>query len=117
MTDITRVGVAARYSDLVIHNGVAYFSGYVPETTLGQSVTAQTTDVLDQIAQSLAEIGSDKTKILRATIWLTDMGSYDEMNAVWDRWVVPGHTPARACVESRLANPQYALEIQITAAV
>lgn len=117
MTDIKRIGIAARYSDLVIHNGMAYFSGYVPENTPGQSVAAQTKDVLDQIEQSLGEIGSDKTKLLRATIWLTDMSHYDEMNAVWDAWVAPGDTPARACVESRLANPQFALEIQVTAAV
>lgn len=117
MAEIKRVGVAARYSDLVIHQNTAYFSGYVPENSPGASVTEQTRDVLAQIEQSLTEIGSDKSKLLRATIWLTDMASYDEMNAVWDAWVVPGHTPARACVESRLANPDYALEIQVIAAV
>ncbi|MCG7392678.1 RidA family protein [Microvirga sp. ACRRW] len=112
-----RIGVAARYSDLVIHGNTAYFSGYVPETSVGQSVTEQTRDVLAQIEQSLTEIGSDKSKLLQATIWLTDMASYAEMNAVWDAWVVPGHTPARATVEARLADPDYALEIQVTAAV
>ena len=117
MTTISRVGIAARYSDLVIKDGVAYFSGYVPETSLGGSVTDQTKDVLDQIAQSLAEIGSDKTRLLSATIWLSDIGSYDEMNTVWDAWVAPGHAPARACVESKLADPDYALEIQVTAAL
>lgn len=117
MADIKRIGVAARYSDLVIHGNTAYFSGYVPETSVGQSVTEQTRDILDQIEQSLTEIGSDKSKLLQATIWLTDMASYDEMNAVWDSWVVQGHTPARACVQSRLANPAYALEIQVIAAL
>ncbi|SCX93174.1 RidA family protein [Microvirga guangxiensis] len=117
MADIKRIGVAARYSDLVIHGNTAYFSGYVPETSVGQSVTEQTRDVLAQIEQSLTEIGSDKSKLLQATIWLTDMASYDEMNAVWDAWVVPGHTPARATVQAKLANPDYALEIQVTAAV
>jgi len=117
MTAISRVGVAARYSDLVIKDGVAYFSGYVPETTLGGSVTEQTKDILDQIAQSLTEIGSDKTRLLSATIWLADMATFDEMNAVWDAWVAPGHTPARACVEAKLADPDYALEIQVTAAL
>jgi len=117
MAEIKRIGVAARYSDLVIHGNTAYFSGYVPETSLGQSVTEQTRDVLGQIEQSLIEIGSDKSKLLQATIWLTDMASYDEMNAVWDAWVVPGHTPARACVQARLADPDYALEIQVVAAV
>lgn len=117
MAEIKRIGVAARYSDLVIHGNTAYFSGYVPEASLGQSVTEQTRDVLAQIEQSLTEIGSDKSKLLQATIWLTDMASYDEMNAVWDTWVAPGHTPARACVQARLADPAYALEIQVIAAL
>ena len=117
MANIKRIGVAARYSDLVIHGNTAYFSGYVPENSPGGSVTEQTRDVLAQIEQSLIEIGSDKSKLLQATVWLTDMASYDEMNAVWDAWIVPGHTPARACVQARLANPDYALEIQVTAAV
>jgi enamine deaminase RidA (YjgF/YER057c/UK114 family) len=117
MTDIRRIGVAARYSDLVILDNTAYFSGYVPETSLGGSVTEQTRDVLGQIEQSLAEIGSEKSKLLHATIWLADMGSYDEMNAVWDAWVVSGQAPARVCVESRLADPDYKLEIQVTAAL
>jgi enamine deaminase RidA (YjgF/YER057c/UK114 family) len=117
VADIKRIGVAARYSDLVIHGSTAYFSGYVPEKSLGQSVTEQTRDVLAQIEQSLTEIGSDKTKLLQATIWLTDMTSYDEMNAVWDAWVASGHTPARACVQARLADPDYALEIQVIAAL
>ena len=117
MTDIRRIGVAARYSDLVIHDGTARFSGYVPETTLKHSVSEQTWDILGQIEQSLAEIGSDKAKLLHATIWLADMSDYGAMNAVWDAWIVPGQAPARACVEARLANPDYKLEIQVVAAL
>lgn len=117
MAQIRRVGVAARYSDLVILGDKAYFSGYVPETSIGQSVTEQTRDILEQIQQSLAEIGSDKSKLLNAMIWLADIRTYDEMNAVWDAWVAPGHAPARACVEAKLADPGYALEIQVIAAL
>ncbi|WP_114945059.1 RidA family protein [Microvirga calopogonii] len=117
MTDIRRIGVAARYSDLVMHDGTAYFSGYVPETTLGLSAAEQTRDILGQIEQSLAEIGSDKSRLLQATIWLADIAHYDEMNAIWDAWVVPGQAPARVCVESRLADPDYKLEIQVIAAL
>jgi enamine deaminase RidA (YjgF/YER057c/UK114 family) len=117
MTDIRRVGVAARYSDLVILGSTAYFSGYVPETTLDGSIVEQTRDILGQIEQSLAEIGSDKSRLLQATIWLADMAFYDEMNAVWDAWIVPGQAPARVCVESKLADPDYKLEIQVTAAL
>jgi enamine deaminase RidA (YjgF/YER057c/UK114 family) len=117
VTDISTIGVARRYSDLVIMGDTAHFSGYVPENTEELSVTSQTRDVLEQIEQSLTEIGSDRTKVLRATIWLASMDFYDEMNAVWNEWFGSTHAPARACVESRLANPRYALEVQITAAL
>lgn len=117
MTDIRRIGVAARYSDLVILGDRAYFSGYVPETTLDGSIADQTRDVLGQIEQSLSEIGSDRSRLLHATIWLSDIAFYDGMNAVWDAWVLPGQAPARVCVESRLADPRYKLEIQVIAAL
>jgi enamine deaminase RidA (YjgF/YER057c/UK114 family) len=64
----------------------------------------------------LAEVGSDKTQILSATIYLPDMHDFPAMNAVWDTWVPQGHTPARATVEARLANPAYKIEIQVVAA-
>ena len=84
---------------------------------MGLSVSEQTQDILGQIEQSLSEIGSDKSKLLQATIWLADIAFYDEMNVVWDAWVVPGQAPARACVEARLADPDYKLEIQVKAAL
>jgi enamine deaminase RidA (YjgF/YER057c/UK114 family) len=117
MTHIKRVGVAARYSDIAILDGTAYFSGYVPEETVGQSAERQTADILGQINASLAEIGSDKSRILHATIWLSDIAFYEAVNAVWDAWVVPGQAPARVCVESKLADPNYALEIRVIAAL
>ncbi|GEO15028.1 RidA family protein [Microvirga aerophila] len=116
MTGINRIGIAARYSDLVILGETAYFSGYVPETSLDLGVSEQTRDILDQIDQSLREIGSDRSRLLHATIWLADMAAYGEMNAVWDAWVVPGQAPARVCVEAKLADPKYRLEIQVIAA-
>jgi enamine deaminase RidA (YjgF/YER057c/UK114 family) len=117
VTRIKRIGVAARYCDLAIFRDTAHFSGYVPEESAGQSVTEQTRDILAQIDQSLGEIGSNKSKLLQATIWLANIESYDEMNAVWDAWVVPGQAPARICVESGQADPDYALEIKVIAAL
>ena len=64
----------------------------------------------------MAEAGSDKSKLLSANLWLTDMGDFDEMNAVWDAWVDPANPPARACVEAKLAAPQYTVEIMVVAA-
>lgn len=117
MTDIKRIGIAARYSDIAILDNTAYFSGYVPERSVGQAVGLQTADILQQIDESLAEIGSARSRILHATIWLSDIASYEAMNEVWDAWVIPGHAPARVCVESKLADPDYALEIRIIAAM
>lgn len=115
MTQITRIETGPRMSQVVIHNGTAYLAGQVGEP--GTTVTAQTTTILQQIDRLLAQIGSDKTRILSAQIWLSDMGDFAEMNAVWDAWVPQGHTPARAAGESKLATPDYKVEILITAAV
>ena len=65
----------------------------------------------------LEKAGTDKSKLLSATIWLSDIGDFDEMNSVWDAWVSPGNAPARACVESALAAPQFNVEIGVIAAL
>ena len=77
----------------------------------------QTADVLASIDKLLAEAGTDKTKLISAMIWITDMSDFAEMNGVWDAWVSPGNTPGRACVESKLAAPQFHVEIGVIAAV
>jgi enamine deaminase RidA (YjgF/YER057c/UK114 family) len=113
---ITRIGVGKRMSQAVIHNGTVYLAGIVAEKTRGQSVQDQTKEVLAEIDRLLAEAGSDKTKLLKANIWLTDMAAFSEMNAAWDAWVAQGHTPARATVEAKLAAPGYDVEIMVEAA-
>jgi enamine deaminase RidA (YjgF/YER057c/UK114 family) len=79
-------------------------------------MTEQTRDILSQIDGFLAKAGTDKSKLLSANIWITDMANFAEMNAVWDAWVAPGNTPARATVEARLAAPDYKVEIMVVAA-
>ena len=71
--------------------------------------------MLGQIDGLLAQAGSDKSQILSATIYLADIGDFAAMNAVWDQWVVPGHTPARATVQAKLVTPDYKVEIQVVA--
>ena len=83
----------------------------------GKSVREQTADILAQIDAMLAQAGSDKTKLLKTNIWLTDISTIGEMNSVWDTWAVAGKTPARATVEAKLALPQWAVEIMVEAAV
>ena len=114
MSDIKRIDTGARMSQAVIHNGTVYLAGQVGEP--GTSVTDQTKTILARIEALLAQAGSDKTKILSAVIWLADMADFAEMNAVWDAWVAPGHAPARACGEAKLATPDYTVEIIIVAA-
>ncbi len=111
---IKRYQVGARMSQVAVHNGVAYLSG---QCEPGADVTEQAHKVFAEIDKRLAEVGSDKSKILRAEIWLADMADFAAMNAVWDAWVVPGHTPARATCEAKLALPEFKIEVTITAAV
>ncbi|MFI0396115.1 RidA family protein [Paracoccus jiaweipingae] len=114
MSDITRLDPGPRMSQAVIHNGLIWLAGQVAKP--GDSVTEQTRAVLDQIDALLAQAGSDKTRILSATIWMADMADFAEMNAVWDAWVPQGATPARATGEAKLATPAYKVEIIVTAA-
>lgn len=114
---VERIKVGQRMSQAVIHNGVVYSAGQVAADAPGESMTRQTRNVLDRIEALLSEAGSDKSKLLSATIWLADMADFEEMNAVWDSWVSKGDAPARACVESRLAAPEFGVEISIIAAL
>ena len=112
---VKRLGVGPRMSDIVIHGNTVYLAGQVGAP--GESVTSQTKAILATIDGLLAQAGSDKTKILQAIIWLADMSTFQEMNAVWDAWVPQGNTPARATGEAKLAGPDYKVEIIITAAI
>ena len=113
--NIQRFHVGARLSEMAIHNGTVYLAGQVAADT-SQDITGQTTQVLGSIDKLLAEAGSDKTRILSTTIYITDMADFPAMNAVWDAWVVAGATPPRATVKSELAKPAYKVEIQVVAA-
>jgi enamine deaminase RidA (YjgF/YER057c/UK114 family) len=114
---LKRIGAGNRMSDAVIHGDKIYLSGYVAEKTVGKSVKEQTQDILAQIDATLKEAGTDKSKILKANIWLTDIKTWSQMNEAWDAWVVAGQTPARATVESKLAGPGLDVEIMVEAAL
>ncbi|MGH7756365.1 MAG: RidA family protein [Vulcanimicrobiaceae bacterium] len=110
---IDRIKPGPRMSQAVTHGETVYLAGQVAD---GTDVAGQTTAILAKIDALLAEAGSDKSKILSATVWLADIATFGELNSVWDAWVSPGNSPARACVESRLASPQYKVEIAVIAA-
>jgi enamine deaminase RidA (YjgF/YER057c/UK114 family) len=113
---IVRHGVGPRSSQIVVHAGIVYLAGIVSAEPERRSIAQQTRDILDVIDSHLTSVGTNKSRLLSATIWLADIASYDEMNAVWDAWVAPGNTPARATVEAALAEPKYKVEIMVIAA-
>ena len=111
---IQRFETAPRMSQMVVHNDTIYLAGQVGDPA--GDIAEQTRSMLAKVDRLLAEVGSDKTKILQATIWLASMGDFTPMNEVWDSWVPEGHAPGRACGEARLATPEYKVEIIIIAA-
>ncbi len=116
MSQLRRIGVGPRLSEAAIYQGTVYLAGQVPEKTIDQGIGPQTSEVLSMIDHLLSEAGSDKTQILMCQIFLADLSDFPGMNEIWDAWVVPGHTPPRATVESKLANPKHRVEIVVTAA-
>ncbi len=113
---IQRFETGPRMSQVVVHGDTVYLAGVVANKTAGESVTKQTEEILSIIDGYLAKAGTDKSKLLTTTIYITDMKTFPEMNAVWDGWVSAGNTPARATVEAKLAAPKYNVEIMVTAA-
>ena len=113
---VQRFEVGARMSEMAVHNGVCYLAGQVAADG-SQDISGQTRQVLAAVDALLAQAGTDKTKILRAQIYLADISEFPGMNAVWDTWVVAGHTPPRATVQAALAKPEWKVEIVVTAAI
>ena len=114
---IKRIKVGPRMSQAVVHGNTVYLSGQVATKHAGGSVTDQTTEILQQIDDLLAAAGTDKTKALSAGIFIADIATFAEMNAVWDGWVSQGNTPCRTTIETKLAAPKYAIEISLIAAI
>ena len=114
--EITRLHVGKRLSEVAIHNGTVYLAGQIAEDT-AQDIGGQTREVLGHVDRLLTEAGSDKTCILMCQIFIADMAQFPGMNEVWDEWVASGHTPPRATVEAKLANPACLVEICVTAAL
>lgn len=113
---ITRYETGPRMSQAVVHGNTVYLAGQVAQDP-SVDVGAQTQQILERIDHLLALAGSDRSKLLSATIWLADIRHFAEMNAKWDAWVVPGSTPARATVQANLAGPEYKVEIGVIAAL
>jgi enamine deaminase RidA (YjgF/YER057c/UK114 family) len=104
-------------SQAVVHGNTVYLSGQVAANPVNASVSEQTREILGQIDELLAAAGTDKRKLLQASVFIADLSKFSEMNAVWDAWVSPGNTPCRTTIEAKLASPNYAIEIAVIAAI
>ena len=113
---LRRFHVGDRLSEMTIFNGTVYLAGQVADDP-SQDIRGQTRQVLAAIDKLLAEVGSDKSRILMAQIFLADLADFAGMNAVWDAWVAPGQAPCRATVVATLAKPGWGVEIVVSAPV
>lgn len=113
---IERLHKGPRMSQVVKHGGIVYLAGQVAVDAKGESAADQTRNILERVDKLLAEAGSNKSKLISANIWLADIALFNEMNEIWDAWIDPENPPTRACVESRLAAPEYTVEIAVIAA-
>jgi enamine deaminase RidA (YjgF/YER057c/UK114 family) len=113
---VKRINAGPRMSQGVVHGNTVYLAGLTADDS-SQDVKGQTQQILDKIDKLLKEAGTDKSKLLPANIWLTDIKTWADMNTVWDKWVSPGNTPARATVEAKLAAPGLRVEIMVQAAI
>lgn len=113
---IDRKHVGPRMSQIVTHGDTVYLAGQVAMDKPGAPIGEQTQNILDKIDGLLAEAGTSKSKLLTATIWITDMANFADMNAVWDAWIDPQNPPCRACVQAQLATPDFNVEIMVVAA-
>lgn len=115
MTDIRRIDQNQRRSRAVVHGGLVCLAGQVANDLSGD-ITKQAREAFAKVDDMLAQAGSDKTRVMSVTIWLADVADYDAFNAVWDQWIVPGLTPARACAQVTFPDPRVRVELIVTAA-
>lgn len=114
--EIKRYETSARYSRIVTHNNTVYLCGQVG-SDLTSGIKEQTAQTLEKIDKLLAQVGTDKTKILSVTIYIRDMKDFAAMNEVWDAWTPEGQTSVRACVEARMSDPDELVEMSVIAAM
>jgi enamine deaminase RidA (YjgF/YER057c/UK114 family) len=113
---VKRIDTNKLMSKAVVHGDTVYLAGLTASDS-SQDVQGQCRQILDAIDKYLAEAGTDKSKLLSAQIWLTDIGTWADMNEIWVAWIDPANPPARATVEAKLAVPALSIEIMVTAAI
>lgn len=116
MTEIKHIDQNQRRSRAVVHNGIVYTAGQIPDD-VSLDIAGQAKQVLAKIEGLVKEAGSDKSRILTAQVWLRTMEDFAAFNAIWDAWVVQGSTPTRCCGKVEMNNPNCRVEILVTAAL
>jgi len=106
-----------RMSQIVIAGNLVYLAGQVPDPDCDPDVAVQARLVLEKVGKLLCEAGSGRDRIAMASIYLADMKDFAAFNTVWDAWVIEHSTPARVCLESRLARPEWKVEVAVIAAI
>ncbi|MBO0709858.1 MAG: RidA family protein [Acetobacteraceae bacterium] len=114
MSKIVRTEPNKVLSKAVEYHGFVYLQGMTAKD-LGKDIRGQTAEVLAQIDTVLETHGTDKTRLLQALIWVKDIRDRDAMNEVWTAWLPSGGAPARACVQSNMADSRVLVEIMVTA--
>jgi enamine deaminase RidA (YjgF/YER057c/UK114 family) len=114
---IERYHTTARFSEICVHDNTVYLAGQVPDVIEDRDCADQARQVFANIDALLADVGSDKSKMLQVTVWLTDMANYDAFNEQWDAWIGAGQAPARACIQARLAKTGWLVEVLVIAAL
>lgn len=111
---IQRINPEQRWSDATVYNGLVHCVE-VP-ANLHADITGQTELLLAQAEATLALAGSNKSRLLMVTIYVTDLGNVPAMNAVWDAWLPQGCAPVRACLKVELVSPGMLVEMAFVAA-
>jgi enamine deaminase RidA (YjgF/YER057c/UK114 family) len=112
---IERKEPGKRFSQAVKAGQSIYLAGQLAYKNQGAPVAVQTKEILERIDRFLKDFGLDKRALVSATVWLEDINDYDSVNEIWDAWVSEGHTPARACVQAKLALTGYKIEVAAVA--
>jgi enamine deaminase RidA (YjgF/YER057c/UK114 family) len=116
MTDsLRKIGGSARFSAISIHNGQVHLAGQVSQLKDGD-IAAQSRDVFAKVDDLLDQAGTTRENLISVQIWLANMDDYAGMNTIWDEWVAPVAPPTRVCVEARMAQPHYLIEVLAIAA-
>jgi enamine deaminase RidA (YjgF/YER057c/UK114 family) len=110
--EVKRYDVDSRFSDAIRYGELVFISGQVGS---GETIEEQMKTALASVDAALAKANTDKTMILEVTIWLADMADYDEMNKVYDAWLPPKQPACRACIQAKLASPDYRVEVRVIA--